>query len=880
MFGNCCHIVPKMDELRLNVKFLHEYRDSCCIAFTETFMDDTISDDIIDLDNFTLIRADRNTVLSNKSKGGGLAIYINRKWCNNISVKSTVCQPDFELLTVNLRPFYLPREFSNIFINLIYIPPDANKPAAVDYLKDHINNLSSDKPDSLQIVMGDTNRTELNLPGFTQYVDCTTRKDAILDTFHCNVKQAYRCIKKAPLKNSDHNMLFMLPTYIRKLKRVEPRIIHSYQLSDENVDILNTCFDLTDWDIFVNNSQDIDELTDTVTEYLNFNFENLIPKKEIKIYGNNRPWLTSSLRKQIVEKHHAFKYNSPDYLQKQHDLDKAIFKAKCDYRSSVESLFEHNNMKDAWKGLKSLTGQVKSKENIAIINDAGSADRLNNFYARFDKYDFSQEHLLRKNDLLKCVDSEEPITISEEEVLKSFNNICVKKASGPDKICAKVVKKCRNSLLYIFHKIFNLSSSVFKMPLLWKIGEVIPVSKKPIPKVDNDLRPVTLTAILSKCFERIMLPKLMYFVKPFMDPLQFAYLPERCTDDAVNIFLHALTQHLDKKCDNKFPSGHYARCLFIDYSSAFNTMQPHILLDVLKSYNVPARFQLWILDFLTDRLQYVKTPNEKSPYLVINTGAPQGCVLSAFLFIIYTNSMMLDSDTCKIIKYADDTIVLGLISNNNETEYRKSIDFVTQWCDENYLELNVSKTKEMIFDFRKNQNVKQPVVIKESNVEVTDSYKYLGVTIQDNLKWDIHVNNQIKKSNKRMYYVYCLKNIHIDNTILCMFYNSVIMSILSYAISCWFNLCTDSLKKELNRFDRKMKKIVQPVNHHLISNCKDTYISRCRTMCNKIMKDCDHPLNQFYIRLKHHDKLRVMYCRTNRFKYSFVPSSISIFNSN
>ena len=76
-----------------------------------------------------------------------------------------------------------------------------------------------------------------------------------------------------------------------------------------------------------------------------------------------------------------------------------------------------------------------------------------------------------------------------------------------------------------------------------------------------------------------MLPKLFAYVKPNMDILQFAYLPNRCTEDALNTFLHELTQHLDKGCN-------YARCLFIDYSSAFNTMQPHVLLDRLEGYKV------------------------------------------------------------------------------------------------------------------------------------------------------------------------------------------------------------------------------------------------------------------------------------------------------
>ena len=172
-----------------------------------------------------------------------------------------------------------------------------------------------------------------------------------------------------------------------------------------------------------------------------------------------------------------------------------------------------------------------------------------------------------------------------------------------------------------------------------------------------------------------------------MDKLQFAYLPNRSTDDATTTLIHELSQHLDRKSKSK-----YARCLFIDYSSAFNTMQPHTLINRLAEYNIPARLQLFVLDFLTDRKQYVRTEIELSSTTSINTGAPQGCVLSAFLFIIYTNALSLCSTTCKIIKYADDTVVIGLINNDNEQEYRDTVSYVS-WCNENHLNLNAGKTK-------------------------------------------------------------------------------------------------------------------------------------------------------------------------------------------
>ena len=86
---------------------------------------------------------------------------------------------------------------------------------------------------------------------------------------------------------------------------------------------------------------------------------------------------------------------------------------------------------------------------------------------------------------------------------------------------------------------------------------------------------------------------------------------------------------------------------------------------------------------------------------------------------------------------------------------------------------------------RKKQNSKIPVAISNSSVAIVSSYKYLGVTIQDNLKWNEHVKAQTKQANKKMYNARQLKTLKIDSKILCLFYNSVISSVLVYAIPCW-----------------------------------------------------------------------------------------------
>ena len=114
--------------------------------------------------------------------------------------------------------------------------------------------------------------------------------------------------------------------------------------------------------------------------------------------------------------------------------------------------------------------------------------------------------------------------------------------------------------------------------------------------------------------------------------------------------------------------------MFIDFSSAFNTLKPDIVINKLRTLNVsPPTIFKFILDFLTNREQRVRINDILSSVLSISTGAPQCCVLSVILFITYTNELRSRFRNCHLIKYADDTVIVGLISNNDESEYNDQI---------------------------------------------------------------------------------------------------------------------------------------------------------------------------------------------------------------
>ena len=111
---------------------------------------------------------------------------------------------------------------------------------------------------------------------------------------------------------------------------------------------------------------------------------------------------------------------------------------------------------------------------------------------------------------------------------------------------------------------------------------------------------------------------------------------------------------------------------------------------------VPNQLIRWVLNYLTNRSQFVRIGrNITSDVIYCSTGAPQGTVLAPFLFTLYTSNIRsTDPNCCPLIKFADDTALIGLIRNDHDSSYRKQITHFVHRCDENYLELNVTKTKE------------------------------------------------------------------------------------------------------------------------------------------------------------------------------------------
>lgn len=127
MLMNAQSLRNKVDELQAHVRFQHEFRDACLLAITESWLTNCDLDADLALDGFgEPFRLDRDAGVTGKSQGGGVCLFVNERWCKNVLVRECVCTKDAELLSVSLRPPYLPREFPQIFVNVVYVHPKAN----------------------------------------------------------------------------------------------------------------------------------------------------------------------------------------------------------------------------------------------------------------------------------------------------------------------------------------------------------------------------------------------------------------------------------------------------------------------------------------------------------------------------------------------------------------------------------------------------------------------------------------------------------------------------------------------------------------------------------------------------------------------------------
>lgn len=226
------------------------------------------------------------------------------------------------------------QEFSHIVAITVYIPPRADPSVACDVILDTVARIQSQHSDALIAILGDYNHVDISslVGGFTQYVNCHTRHNSILDLCYINVENAYSVCALPLLGKSDHNLIHLRSSYRPCVMRL-PATTRSYRRwSPETSEALRECFQSTDWNILMDthrSDNNIDGAVEWVTDYVNFCKDVVAPVREVRCFPNNKPWITSSIKHLLNQKREAFKAGDRERIRAaQRDLKKAIRQAK------------------------------------------------------------------------------------------------------------------------------------------------------------------------------------------------------------------------------------------------------------------------------------------------------------------------------------------------------------------------------------------------------------------------------------------------------------------------------------------------------------------------------------------------------------------------
>lgn len=337
--------------------------------------------------------------------------------------------------------------------------------------------------------------------------------------------------------------------------------------------------------------------------------------------------------------------------------------------------------------------------------------------------------------------------------------------------------------------------------------------------------------------------------------------------------------------------------IFLDLSKAFDKISHSGLIFKLNKLGFPCTLVKWIISYLELRKQFVDLNGSYSDTLPVISGVPQGSVLGPLLFLIYIN----DITTCvnqdvNIRLFADDCLLFKTINNvNDQVSLNESLDAIFTWCNLWGMTLNPEKTVFMRITNKKSP-LKYQYTINNAPVSLTDSFKYLGVTITGNLTWSSHIDN-ICASARRKLGLLKHKLKYSPPNVKMLAYNTLIRSRLEYASVVW----DPHTKKDINKLEHVQRQAVRFIYNRyqrldspstlMQNNSIATLESRRKSNRLKFLADLWNrklrldpstfltPLSTRPTRHYHPFKFTPLFARTNTYKYSFFPRTISDWNS-
>ena len=158
----------------------------------------------------------------------------------------------------------------------------------------------------------------------------------------------------------------------------------------------------------------------------------------------------------------------------------------------------------------------------------------------------------------------------------------------------------------------------------------------------------------------------------------------------------------------------------------------------------------------------------------------------------------------------DDSTTSEIVLKNGTSKAQDLVDEVIYWSDDNKMQFNAEKCKELRISFNVNPVKMDPIVVNGKNLEVVECIKLLGLTINSKLTWNDHIDDVVKKINKRLYFLSQLKRAKAKLKDLALFYTSCITSVADYAIAAIYYTLPQYPKNDLICLEKRAIAIIMP----------------------------------------------------------------------
>lgn len=357
---------------------------------------------------------------------------------------------------------------------------------------------------------------------------------------------------------------------------------------------------------------------------------------------------------------------------------------------------------------------------------------------------------------------------------------------GLDDFPYLVIKKLDVSGQKHLLNLFNILWQNNIIPQTWKTQCVVPILKPDkSPHDANSYRPISLSSCIGKLFENLIKTRLDWYAEmnKLIPSIQFGF---RRGNSCADSFVSLISDLKHAKSINAS-----AVCAFLDVQGAFDNVDPGILVEILIEAGLPGKLCKWLYNFMSNRILYIKHNNKLHGPRSASRGTMQGATLSPLLYNLYTHEILkyVNNNNVNILQFADDIVLYSV--NMNLDLAKQHINLALSKLHAYYnnrLKLTINSDKSSILIISKStSNI--PIKYNNNIIKEVQEKIFLGITVDNKLTFEKHINNISKKCIKSLNLLRCLAGVSwgADPVILDLLYKSLIRSQFDYSSAVYID---------------------------------------------------------------------------------------------